>query len=99
MNDFWINLAGWIPAVFLPLATFFQLRQLLKSKHAEGVSVMTWLLFGFANLGIYIFTEKYGVLQSLLAQLLTAVLNFVIVGVVLVLRRKTVAAPPPPRQA
>ena len=37
MRDFWINVAGWIPAITLPLATLFQLRQLLKTKSAEGV--------------------------------------------------------------
>ncbi|MDF3129908.1 hypothetical protein P0Y35_11930 [Kiritimatiellaeota bacterium B1221] len=87
-KEFWINLAGWIPAITLPLATLFQLRQLLKTRSAEGVSIMTWLLFGFANLGIYIFTEKYFVIQSLLAQLLTAILNFVIVGILLTYQRR-----------
>lgn len=89
MHDFWINLAGWIPAVTLPLATCFQLGKILKTRSAEGVSAVTWLLFGFANLGIYIFTEKYGVIQSILAQLLTAILNFIIVGVIWILRRRT----------
>jgi uncharacterized protein with PQ loop repeat len=87
MPPFWINIAGWIPAFTLPLATLFQLMKLLKTKSTEGVSVLAWVLFGFANLGIYIFTEKYLVIQSILAQLLTAVLNFVIVGVILYLRR------------
>ncbi len=87
-KEFWINVAGWIPAITLPLATLFQLRQLLKTRSAEGVSIMTWLLFGFANLGIYIFTEKYFVIQSMLAQLLTAILNFVIVGILLFYKRR-----------
>jgi len=88
MNSFWINIAGWVPAITLPLATLFQLIKLAKTRSSEGVSILTWLLFGFANLGIYIFTEKYWVIQSILAQLLTAVLNFVIVGLILYMRRK-----------
>jgi len=88
MNPFWINFAGWIPAITLPLATFFQLAKILKTRSTEGVSILTWLLFGFANLGIYVFTEKYLVIQSILAQLLTSLLNFTIVGVLLGLRKK-----------
>lgn len=88
MSTFWINIAGWIPAITLPLATLFQLVKIVKARSAEGVSLITWLLFGFANLGIYLFTEKYGVIQSILAQLLTAILNFVIVGTIIILRKK-----------
>jgi hypothetical protein len=75
--------------VTLPLATCFQLGKILKTRSTEGVSILTWLLFGFANLGIYVFTEKYMVIQSILAQLVTAVLNFTIVGVLLILRRRS----------
>ena len=43
---------------------------------------------GIANLGLYIFTEKYLALQTLLGLLGTAVLNFVIVGMVVSIRKK-----------
>jgi uncharacterized protein with PQ loop repeat len=92
MDDGLINLAGWLPALFLPGATLAQLWKIARTRHTEGVSILTWLLFGFANLGIYIFTEKYGALQSILAQLLTAVLNFTIVGWILVLRSRSRAS-------
>lgn len=88
MRETLINFAGWLPAFFLPGATLAQLWKILRTRHTEGVSILTWLLFGFANLGIYIFTEKYFAIQSILAQLLTAVLNFVIVFQVLALRRE-----------
>ncbi|WFB37595.1 hypothetical protein P3T73_07460 [Kiritimatiellota bacterium B12222] len=88
MSDFWVNVAGWIPAITLPAATSLQLIKLLRSRSTQGVSVLTWVLFGIANLGIYIFTEKYFVIQSLMAQLLTAILNFIIVGVILFLKQK-----------
>ena len=86
MPESLINLAGWIPAILLPGATLTQLLKIVIRRKTEGVSVITWLLFGVANLGIYIFTEKYFAIQSILAQLLTAVLNFVIVFCVLALR-------------
>jgi len=88
MPETLVNLAGWLPAIALPGATLAQLWTLIRTRSAEGVSVLTWLLFGFANLGIYIFTEKYVALQSILAQLLTAILNFIIVAVILTLRRQ-----------
>ncbi len=63
-----------------------QLWKIAKTRNVEGVSILTWLLFGFANVGIYIFTEKYFALQSILAQLVTAILNFAIVIWILVIR-------------
>lgn len=86
MNQTIVNLAGWIPAIALPAATLLQLIKIVVTRKTAGVSVLTWGMFGIANLGIYIFTEKYFVIQSILAQLLTAVLNFVIVFCVLALR-------------
>lgn len=82
-------MAGVLPAVILPLATFMQLQKILRSRSVEGVSTMTWLLFGMANIGVYFFTEKYLAWQSVVGFLLTAVLNFVIVGLVLSFRRKS----------
>ena len=93
MREALISFSGWIPALTLPTATLFQLARIVKTGSAEGVSALTWLLFGFANLGIYVFTEKYLALQSILAQLLTAVLNFVIVGFILAMRRKKMFQP------
>lgn len=77
------DLAGWIPAIVLPTATLFQLVKIARARSAEGVSLMTWLLFGFANIGLYVFTEKYLAPQSLIGLLGTAALNFVIVGMIL----------------
>lgn len=88
MNETLTNLAGWIPAVVLPVATLLQLIKIARSKSADGVSLMTWLLFGFANLGLYIFTEKYTAPQTLIGLLGTAVLNFIIVGMILSLRKQ-----------
>jgi len=88
MNETLTNLAGWIPAIVLPTATLFQLVKIARAKSAEGVSLITWLLFGIANIGLYVFTEKYFAVQSLVGLLGTAALNFVIVGLILWLRRK-----------
>jgi uncharacterized protein with PQ loop repeat len=88
MPDTITNLAGWIPAVILPLATLIQLVKLARSKSSEGVSLLTWLLFGFANVGLYIFTEKYFALQALIGMLGTAALNFVIVGMIVKFRKR-----------
>lgn len=89
MNETLLEISGWIPAVVLPTATLIQLIKIARAKSAEGVSLMTWLLFGFANLGMYVFTEKYFALQTLIGLLGTAVLNFIIVAMIISLRKKT----------
>ena len=88
MSDFVTNLAGWIPAIILPAATISQLLKIVQSQSAEGVSLITWFLFGVANIGLYIFTEKYFALQSLIGLLGTAIMDFVIVAMIIVLKKK-----------
>lgn len=90
MPPFVIELAGWLPAIAFPGATIAQLVKIARTKQVEGISILSWLLFGFANIGMYLFTEKYGAIQTILGQLLTAILNFVIVGMVLIIRRSAV---------
>ena len=80
------NLAGWIPAIILPTATISQLVKIIRSKSAEGVSLVTWLLFGIANVGLYIFTEKYFAFQSLIGLLGTAIMDFVIVAIIVFIK-------------
>ena len=60
------DIAGWIPAVVLPAATFVQLVKIYKLKSAQGVSISTWFLFGLANLGLFFFTEKYFAPQAII---------------------------------
>ncbi len=92
MNDIFTNIAGWIPAIILPIATISQLTKIVQEKTAEGVSLITWFLFGVANIGLYLFTEKYLALQSLVGLLGTAVLDFVILGVAFFYKRKELLA-------
>jgi len=87
MSELVTNLAGWIPAIVLPAATLLQLLKVAQLKSAEGVSLTTWLLFGFANVGLYIFTEKYVAPQSLIGLLGTAVMDFIIVGMIIFFRK------------
>ena len=82
------DLAGWIPAAVFPGASLLQLVKLLKSRSVEGVSLATWLLFVLANIGMYIFTEKYFVIQSIVTNLVTASIQGTIVVLILVRRRE-----------
>lgn len=82
MPDSVIQIAGWLPAIIIPVATALQLFAMLKKRSAEGVSALVWFLFGIANLGLYIYTEKYLEIQALLGLLGTAVIDFVIVAMV-----------------
>ncbi|MEM6611986.1 MAG: hypothetical protein AAF652_06985 [Cyanobacteria bacterium P01_C01_bin.72] len=90
MSDIITNLAGWIPAIVLPTATTSQLLKITRSNSAVGVSLTTWLLFGIANVGLYIFTEKYFELQALIGLLGTAILDFIIVIMILLKRNEEV---------
>ena len=83
MPDWAVELAGWVPAIVIPVATFLQLLQIVRSRSVDGVSWVSWALFGIANIGVYVFTEKWLAPQSLLGFLLSAILDFVIVGIVL----------------
>ncbi len=76
------QLAGILPAVVFPLATLVQLGRILRDRSAVGVSVTTWLLFGFANLGMYVYAERYTEWQAILGMLFTAAVDFAIVALV-----------------
>ncbi|ELS01045.1 hypothetical protein Xen7305DRAFT_00007460 [Xenococcus sp. PCC 7305] len=91
MNDLLVNLAGWVPAIILPIATITQLVKIVQERNAAGVSLITWFLFGVANIGLYLFTEKYLALQSLVGLLGTAVLDFAIFFLALSYRRQVPA--------
>ena len=88
MREILTDIAGWIPAVILPAATFLQLVKIARLKSAQGVSISAWLLFGLANIGLYFYTEKYFALQSIIGLFGTAIMDFVIVGMIIVYRRK-----------
>jgi hypothetical protein len=75
-----IQFSGWLPAIIIPVATALQLIDMLRKGSAEGVSALVWFLFGIANLGLYVYTEKYLEIQAVLGLLGTAVIDFVITG-------------------
>lgn len=77
------QIAGILPAVVFPAATLVQLVRMVRANSAAGVSVATWLLFGFANLAIYIYAERYTEWQAIVGMLFTAVIDFVIVALAL----------------
>lgn len=80
MRSILIDLCGWLPAIIIPLATIIQLSAILRNRSTEGVSAITWCLFGVANIGLYIYTEKYGDIQAIAGLLGSALLDFGITG-------------------
>lgn len=78
-----IELAGWLPAIVIPAATLLQLIEVYNAANIDGVSWVTWLMFGLANIGFYIYTEKYKSIPSILGFLGTAMLDFIIVALVI----------------
>ena len=88
MNPDVVNIAGWLPAIIFPAATLIQLIAILRSKRIEGVSPLAWTLFGIANIAVYIYTEKYLALQTIIGFLGTAALDFIIAAMA-IQRRNT----------
>jgi hypothetical protein len=80
-------LAGILPALIFPVATLVQLLRMVRKHSAEGVDVITWLLFGLANVALYIYAERYTEWQSIAGLLLTALLDFAIVALALFVYR------------
>lgn len=78
------QIAGILPAIVFPAATLAQLVRMLRNRSAAGVSITTWLLFGFANLAVYFYAERYAEWQAIVGMLVTAVLDFAIVAVALI---------------
>ncbi|WP_426357275.1 hypothetical protein ACPUVO_12460 [Pseudocolwellia sp. HL-MZ19] len=77
-----IEVFGYIPAIVFPTATIIQLIHLIKSKTSEGVSPFTWGAFAIGNVSLYIYTEKYSQLQSIIGLLFTSILQIVIIVLV-----------------
>ena len=82
------QIAGILPAFVFPAATLAQLVRIVRTRSAADVSVATWLLFGFANLAIYVYAERYGEWQAILGMLVTAALDFAIVTLALAAFRR-----------
>lgn len=80
MNSLIIEISGWLPAIIFPAATLIQLLAILRSRSTHGVSWSTWMLFGVANISVYVYTEKYLAVQTIVGFLGTAALDFIIAG-------------------
>ncbi|MDI1249738.1 MAG: hypothetical protein PSV13_12810 [Lacunisphaera sp.] len=86
-------LAGILPAIIFPAATLLQIVRIVRHRSTVGVSKTTWLLFGLANIALYVYTERYGEWQAIAGLLLTAVLDFVIVALAIFAYRAAAAKP------
>jgi len=85
------QIAGVLPAVIFPAATFMHLLRLVRTRSAATANPMTWFLFGIANLAIYIYAERYTEWQAIIGMLLTGLLDFIIVGYIWISRRAKTA--------
>ena len=84
-----IEIFGYIPAIVYPAATIVQLLYLIKTKSSEGVSALTWGAFALGNVSLYIYTEKYTEIQSIVGLLVTAILQLLIIVFVLKYRNQS----------
>ncbi|MGV6859356.1 MAG: hypothetical protein ACWA5X_10310 [bacterium] len=73
-----LKLIGLIPALIFPAASLVQLLTILKRRQADGVSLLTWVMVGVANVSLFVYTQKYTDVLTIMALLGTAVLNFTV---------------------
>jgi len=88
-----IQIAGAIPAFIFPIASLIQLYAVITRRSAEGVSALTWFCCGFANICLYVYTQKYGEWEAIVAFLGSSVLNFAVCVLAIYYRRKNKNAP------
>ena len=55
-----------------------QLVKIFREQSADGVSAIAWVAFGFANISLYVYTEKYSSLQTIIGMLGQAMIDFTI---------------------
>lgn len=79
MPDWLFAALGWVPAIIFPAASGLQLLAILHRRSAQGVSIPAWGLFAIANLCLFVYTEKYDEVESIVGALGTSVLNVCIV--------------------
>ena len=80
--DLLMTAAAWMPAVIFPTATFSQLLTVWRASDRSAVSIPTWCLFGFANIGALALAGPEGAIAWLQAGIgfgVTAVLDLLIV--------------------
>jgi len=82
------TLLGWVPALIFPAASGLQLVTILVRRKADGVSIPAWALFAIANICLFVYTEKYGELESVVGALGTAAINLCIVAAAWRYRKK-----------
>jgi len=90
MNDGWwqafLDAVGWVPAIVFPAASVLQLVALLRAKSSAGVSWLTWSLFAFANVCLYMTVAEWTRPQVIVSTLGTAVIQALVVMMALRLR-------------
>jgi hypothetical protein len=92
MPEWLFTVLGWVPAVIFPTASGLQLLAILHRRSAQGVSIPAWGLFAVANLCLFVYTEKYDEVESIVGALGTSVLNVCIVIAALKFRAHTKTA-------
>jgi uncharacterized protein with PQ loop repeat len=72
------QIAGILPAIVFPAATAAQLIQIARTRSTAGISAWTWVLFGFANIAMYVYADRFMEWQAIVGMLVTAILDFAI---------------------
>ncbi|MFO0784081.1 MAG: hypothetical protein U0636_10415 [Phycisphaerales bacterium] len=87
MNEL-VQALAVVPAVVFPLASVVQLVVLIKAGNSRGVSVLTWSMFAFANVCLFVYMPNRWEPQALATTLGTATVQVVIVALAVHWRRR-----------
>ena len=83
------QLLTWAPFIFFPLSYLLQIIKVIEKKSEKGQDVWSYFLFFLANLGAFLFIEKFGDVRAIGGFLLTALLQIISVIVILQYSKKS----------
>ncbi|BET38926.1 SemiSWEET family transporter [Spiroplasma ixodetis] len=81
MNIF-IEILGYLAAICIPLAFLPQTIKLIKTRNTSGLSIFSYSIYQLGGLTFLIFGILHNDIPMITCQTITAILNFIIIGII-----------------
>ncbi|WP_422397326.1 SemiSWEET family sugar transporter [Spiroplasma endosymbiont of Tricholauxania praeusta] len=81
MNIF-IEILGYLAAICIPLAFLPQTIKLIKTRNTSGISIFSYSIYQLGGLTFLIFGILRNDIPMITCQTITAILNFIIIGII-----------------
>lgn len=82
MNIF-IQILGYIAAICIPLAFLPQTIKIIKTKKTSGLSIFSYSIYQIGGITFLIFGILRNDIPMITCQTITALLNFIIIGIII----------------